>query len=833
MDIPKQIDGIKRNLDRIYEKGNSKIQKSIENIDTLVKELKNVNTYENCKSLIKEINSILDIIWKVNDGTDSSIDEYIDKIDLYLSEIKDICKKNDNIMSPSKKNNNISSPGKKNNITSPSKTQDRTQGKNEDRTQDKAKGKNEDRTQGKNEDRTQGKNEDRTQDKNEDRTHGKTISSQKKIKYHIVAPTLFSPKKEGAVQKKLPPPVKVELEDEDQREHFKKIMDILKYNFFAMDISPMGTGKTHIASKVAQDLDLPKLIVICPPTVEPTWKKAEAKYGLRFVKLANNQSAIMSYESLRGMKEGIVSSGLLNKSVSIKPNTKNTKITTYEPTEFLRNIVRQGCLFIFDEFHKTKESKTSTHASVKGIASIVKDYFYHNDESKRKSRMLFLTGSPFVKEEEVLNFLSLVGIYNAPKLYTNYKSQFKLEDNYGTPLGYKEIYNYAYDLDPELTTGVVNKELAKNAPKKSTKKAEIQKLTVKNVKVIAYKLYTDVIEKYISSEMEPIKIDVPTDIKNGFYNIIPENLDKIKKSVKELAENIGYNENGENFVKGRGNTRLGEIQKELMDVEYYELEAYIRKTVEALESNPNNKAVIILQFVKHIKICYEILKNYNPDLLYGKTDKKSRNAIIQRFNQPDNEYRLLITQLTVISLGVELDDKIGGFPRYVFISPNYRSIDTHQVNARFYRRGTKETPHIRYVYAKGVPLQIKIINAYAKKSKVLAETLKKQAAVGVMFPGQYPKEEEVGKGTFTPFSYGNKRIGSAEKLFEYIEDIKDEFDDSLPQPPASTTKTIVSSDNDSDYDNDDDLMYDDEYDYSEEESDEYNNNSDEDEEEYI
>jgi excinuclease UvrABC helicase subunit UvrB len=59
---------------------------------------------------------------------------------------------------------------------------------------------------------------------------------------------------------------------EPQVNHSNNLLESIKSNGFAKDLSETGTGKTYSACHIARELDMPT-VVICPVSVIPTWKK--------------------------------------------------------------------------------------------------------------------------------------------------------------------------------------------------------------------------------------------------------------------------------------------------------------------------------------------------------------------------------------------------------------------------------------------------------------------------------------------------------------------------------------------------------------------------------
>ena len=73
------------------------------------------------------------------------------------------------------------------------------------------------------------------------------------------------------------------------------------------------------------------------------------------------------------------------------------------------------------------------------------------------------------------------------------------------------------------------------------------------------------------------------------------------------------------------------------------------------------------------------------------------------------------------NVGIDLDDKHGGFPRTLLISPDYRFIPLYQATGRVARSSTRSVPVARFVYGDGPgAAEAQIIDALARKTEVAA-----------------------------------------------------------------------------------------------------------------
>ena len=127
-------------------------------------------------------------------------------------------------------------------------------------------------------------------------------------------------------------------------------------------------------------------------------------------------------------------------------------------------------------------------------------------------------------------------------------------------------------------------------------------------------------------------------------------------------------------------------------------------------------------------------------VLDGRVAKEARARVIDMFQQPDLERRLLIGNMHVCSTGIDLDDKHGAFPRLCIASPNYSTITIHQLGHRFLRLDTKGSSEVRMFYIREAR-ELPVLTALAKKGGVMKDTTEEQVKGGVLFPCDYPSKD--------------------------------------------------------------------------------------------
>lgn len=478
-----------------------------------------------------------------------------------------------------------------------------------------------------------------------------------------------------------------------QEEHFKRICDILMEEFGYLDTSPVRTGKTYIVLNIAKVFKL-SLVIICPLTTVPMWQKLCKLYNI-------NLSNIITYQSLRGNSSIKLTNGLLELNEG-----------KYKATEYFIELVKKGILLVFDESHYLKNPTAqlqSAHCLAKTVV-----------ELNCGSRIGLLSATPCDKKEHSESLLKMLGIINNDKLY-NYDNNLKTYEL----LGIQEVIDKSNIIDNIKTNEIINPII-------------IDKKTVHQV---CYDLYRHVIKNRVSSSMiindnnnENI-IKIPEkNIKNGYYNLSECSTGLVMKGMNLLVKATRYRGDNQSIDIKPGS--WGDITNGLMLIEEGKIEIMIRLTKNILKNNNNAKVILYCNFISNMKFLYSNLSEYNPLLMYGQTKSNWRDDIINKFQKPSNEFRLLISNPKVGGLGISLDDRHGDFPRYMFIIPSHDFTNLHQATGRIHcGTETKSDSTIRFIYSKLFKQETSILNNLFKKAITTRNILYNDK--GLIFPGEY------------------------------------------------------------------------------------------------
>lgn len=480
----------------------------------------------------------------------------------------------------------------------------------------------------------------------------------------------------------------------DQASHIQKIQEIFQRSFGAYDLSVMGSGKTFTSSYLAKKLRIP-LFVVCPCIVEEKWRDMQ-RYGVKL-------EFVVSYQTLRSRK------GIQPKHNYLERKDMQDGSVLFTATPKLLSLIQDGCLFVFDEAQNIK-NKNDQWSACKAISTAVL-------QTGGKSRFLLLSGTPIDKEEHAIHLLSLMGFIRHPKLYNYNKEEDTLR-----LFGAQELLHYCEFIDKEKTQDF----LRRNRFHRDT------------VHHNCYLLFQQILKPKISSAMAPPKINVEIDCKNGYYNIDDEeDSENLIRGIHSLCTATRFEERGSAEFT---NDNMGVITKSLMKIEKAKVKTFYRLGVSLLQKDDKAKIGIFVNYSENLELLAELFASYKPIVISGKTPKETRLRMLDKFQQQNTDYRVVLGNLQVCSVGIDLNDQSedGRFPRFAFGSPNYSILNLHQLTRRFHRMNSTSNSIFRFVYGKiDGRKETSILNSLAKKTNILKDTLDSQVEYNILFPGDY------------------------------------------------------------------------------------------------
>lgn len=482
---------------------------------------------------------------------------------------------------------------------------------------------------------------------------------------------------------------------EYQKPHFERIEEILKNYYGYLDTSEPGTGKTHIALALCLKYKM-QLMVVCPKSMMGKWLDKADEYG---VKMCD----VLTYAGLRGTNKYPPKHGYLE--------IKNGK---YIATKKFQKLAVNRLLLVFDESHNVKNKNAQFNASF----ALVKSVIGLCQNNRAPCRIALLSATPGNEKEHAGCVLKMLGFTTKDSLYEYNRSAKKYNLT-----GLQDIINKCHHMDPDKTYDITCRPVNRST-----------------VNLICHDLLTCVVKPKCASEMTlPQNIYRKKDARDGYYNMPKEDVHKIMEGINLLSNTVQYHHDTKKIQLQKG--CWGNITSALMLIESGKVQTMARLAREKLNRNSNCKVILYFNFLKNMQRAKNILHDFNPLYMDGQTQTKKRRDIIEKFQQDNNNYRVLISNPKVGGVGIDLDDITGNHQRYLYIVPTYNYIDLHQSAGRIYRQQTKSTATIRFVYSKDFPHETCILNAIARKRNIVRDMIIDNEQ-HVILPGEYKLEIE-------------------------------------------------------------------------------------------
>ena len=235
-----------------------------------------------------------------------------------------------------------------------------------------------------------------------------------------------------------------------QVEQLKRLLHILSMSHVALDLTPMGHGKSFVSIAIAEAWAYQNIVVICPSKIAYIWddllkKKTTAPNGLPTP--TNITSRIITFETLREPNRCDLLDATIVETGKSKQLTKR-KIDFF-PTPKLKELVKGRTLFIFDEIHAAKNITTSTHAA---CSTVIRAVGAVGSVSENMGRCVLLTGTLFDTPDLAVNLMVMTGILKSPSLISYNRS---LKTTIHTGLSDLSVYIHVVLRKKSLDTEVV------------------------------------------------------------------------------------------------------------------------------------------------------------------------------------------------------------------------------------------------------------------------------------------------------------------------------------------------------------------------------------------
>jgi len=176
-----------------------------------------------------------------------------------------------------------------------------------------------------------------------------------------------------------------------------------------------------------------------------------------------------------------------------------------------------------------------------------------------------------------------------------------------------------------------------------------------------------------------------------------------------------------------------------MAIESAKIVDMIRVAKQTLNEDKNAKVVLFITYHNNIKTAVEKLKSYGVVELHGKiTSTKKRDENLRDFQANNNKIRVLVGNPHVGDVGIDLDDKYGNHPRFMYIMPNYDFIELYQSTCRVNRLDSKSVGTVYFFYGQISDGKVKLMAEQKIFASLARKTVNAQRFILTKDPPPFP-----------------------------------------------------------------------------------------------
>lgn len=509
---------------------------------------------------------------------------------------------------------------------------------------------------------------------------------------------------------------------------------------FPLNTSEQGTGKTFLKCAVALYFDS-DLFVLAPVIVNSKWIATAPTFGVTVL-------FAESYEKFSGRTNcNLQHPYLIRHDVSsINDKGKKKDHVTFEATPLLKEVISQRrILFVFDEVQKIKNPKNAISKACYAVIELIP-----LDADNVKS--ICCSRTPIEEVAFGESLLRMAGVLKGGKMY-DYMAAIGGGYTCATP-GWNAMIAIARRLSPDHTSMIL--QLNKTN-------------TVSGFRWVAWLLYRDVFRPYLAGEMPKHELkDVKMDVANGFFTFDPETEAAISQQLNAISEclHMQRDRHGRDVVDMSG---LAAAVPHMIELQKLKTPMFVALTRWYISVVPNAKIILFVTFKDVMALLAKQLADLGAVVMNGACSQKKRDELMARFQQPNLDCRVMISNPKVGGVGIDLDDKTGNFPRAMFLMPDFTINDLIQAMWRGIRADTKQNSEvaalfIRFVYTNtpNGAQELRILQLLHEKATIISQALAQEDAS--LFPSRnvrYNKTfQEMGDFDYVPLlrkPQGSKR----------------------------------------------------------------------------
>lgn len=419
--------------------------------------------------------------------------------------------------------------------------------------------------------------------------------------------------------------------------HAMRLLNSIYLNGIACDLSETGVGKTYVAAWIAKQYNAP-IVVVCPKSVIPTWKKILNQFGVKSTILVNYEKVMRGGTSYVKYREP-----------KIDPKTGKKKEESR--CHLVEVNLPAGCLVILDEAHKCK-GVTSLNA---GLLISLKRQGY---------KVLTLSATQATNPVEMRAF----GF--AANLHDLYKWKAWCLDH-----GAQEMGRWG-----ALTFDNEDEQAQKKMSSAHTNLFDIQNLASRLTREQMGSLFP---ENHVVAEAFDLGSNSPKI--QAVYDEMEEEIAKLDEQTENYSAHVFAE-----IMKARRRAEMLKIPlfQEMVEDLYEE-----GKSVVIFLNFTESISALKTRLEQNPKLVGKI------GLIYGEQSFKERWKDVEDF-QADKK-RILICNLKAGGVALSFHDLNGKFPRAALLSPSFSAVDMLQALGRIHRQGGLTKCFQRIVFASG------------------------------------------------------------------------------------------------------------------------------------
>lgn len=384
----------------------------------------------------------------------------------------------------------------------------------------------------------------------------------------------------------------------------------------------------------------------------------------------------------------------------------------FSPTmDLMQYFIDNNVCLILEEIQSLRNATSTNNGAAAVIRAARRAWSYKGNTG---SYIFCLSASPLDSASDALNYFKFMG--HSDPVHTG-----ELDDMFvtGNNWNIKEIYIQASKFAPKRAKQIKNTTQSKD----KNNPIEINKLAILYlIECVFYRIHA-----------ASLNI-TPKQIWNAFLDTDSQTDGKfLRKAESKLKE-------AEAYLKKGDKSKIFAVLSEAHGLMEKSIAIPIARDVDTrLKADKNSKCIIAFDRIESVDMCYEYLNSiYGRKVarIAGKSSmlsddesgkgvtKKEKQAILEKFQQNNNDIRVLVCITSRIATGIDLHDIHGGRQRWTYTPGNYNRIRSEQVIGRTPRIGSKSMPQIMICYPKILgSLVMKLYNSYREKSQVLAKAL--------------------------------------------------------------------------------------------------------------